>query len=371
MITIINSDPYSSLLTGFITRQFPSVVKQDSRELVETISTILLGTKEYRFGPLPSVESQVVIRRIIRKSIESESRIPILVPWGSIKGDFSSMVDIAELFAIKRLICINEEIKRFYYPGLDIVIRVEDKSGYSLFEMDALKENLIESIDNYSDAMVKLVNMLSENTIQVVKETNMHNAASYEQHLRKNLKLMYNYILNTEDIVGDDPREAMETKEYKELVEAGWKGYISHEQRWHYYEAYIKLYNDENRINNIRRLSLYLAGSLTKKQLGMNGVKSSWNNEYIQITFVPPVKGLPEGFADHYIYYRTLPMSSARTHMSPWRSRGYLRIVGNDILPKLTTFNDKELIDELIPSVTTLQEMGTEVLVRTDYLLVS
>ncbi len=370
---ILHNDPYGALLASYIIRHFPQVVQLKTPEVVDAITAILLGTKEYRYGPLPSPESQVTIRNVIRYAISNTIAIPILIPWGSTKTDFGSGVDVAEVMAIKRLIDINEEVKKVYPMGLEIVIRIEDLSGYTLFALDAEEDIIHDAIDKYSTSFEDLVYMLSQGTIKTIKETDMENASLYEGKLKEYSHLMYEYLVVSHDIIQNDIEEAIDTPQYKALVNAGWRGYVSYEQRWHYYTAYDKLYNHDGAQmpiqSYISRLALYLGGALAKHKLGLLGVQKHWYS-YIQLTFVAPIKGLPEGFADHYIYYRTLPLSAARTHICPWRSKGYLQIKDGESVAKLTSWHDTDDLD-LIPAFVTLVDGDKSVVVTTDYQIIN
>jgi hypothetical protein len=126
---------------------------------------------------------------------------------------------------------------------------------------------------------------------------------------------------------------------YKTLKELGWKGTISKVQREFYYESYRRNYPDSTTAKNQQRLALYMAESLARYQLNMSGKQEYWPS-FIQITFVQPIKGLPEGYHNNCVYYRTIPLSQGRTHICPWRAKGYLKITGKTVSSKITTHHD-------------------------------
>jgi len=150
------------------------------------------------------------------------------------------------------------------------------------------------------------------------------------------------------------------------LKEIGWSGIIPQLQRQYYYDTYKRLYNSGLE-ECIERLSIYMAQSLSRKQLNMSG-KGGWS-KFIQITFCPPVPGVPSGYDHNFIYYRTVPISQARTHICPWRAKGYLRISGDKVCSKicsLTEYKEKELI----PSTLTLTKDELSVTIDTSYVLI-
>ena len=379
MKAIVNDSeiPYGDLICSQIRRDYPHNTELSKCEKVEAITNLIIGTKEVRYGPLPNPESLVYIRNVIRKAIEKREPIPVLVPWGSIKADFSSQLDIAELSALQRIIHLNQEIEK-YDECLEVVIRVEDTTGYSLFQMEADHETIVSHSMAYSDDMVRLVNNLKPkgSNIRVVLESQMANAHKFNDLVEfdKYFGLIYQYLRASNPLLKISPNKDLKTlPEYQALAEAGWKGTIPLEQREHYFSSYRKVYGDWSEDKLIRRLSLYFTGSWRRFQLNMTGKQDHWADGFIQLAFVPPIKGLPEGYNQNYVYYRTLPLSDARTHICPWRAKGYLRINGNDIKYKLASFSDNETISRLTPvNVTITNNQGlNEVIIKADYLLES
>lgn len=370
MIKVRNdNDPYGDVLGRYFLQEFPSSVETTSRDVLEIVSGILLGTKEYRYGPLPSPESQVVIRKVIKNSLEKKTSIPVLVPWGSIKGDGSSMIDVAEVSAINRLVKLSREVSMYHPNGLDVIIRVEDLTGKLMFEMDGDRKTTSDRMDEYSLSMKTLVRMLGNDGVRVKLESEMENAPLFEKDFRPNVKLVEDYLVASRDVIRHSPHEASRLPQYGKLAAAGWKGIISQEQRDYYTETYARLYGDDDPSRLYHRLALYLACALSRKRLGMTGVQGYWDSN-IQAVFLPPVKGVPEGYNDHYVYYRTVPVSCARTHICPWRARGYFIIDGQGVTtPKLAPFSNREVLDGLHPAMVTLDDGVSTVNVRTDYLL--
>lgn len=118
----------------------------------------------------------------------------------------------------------------------------------------------------------------------------------------------------------------------------------------------------------LKRLALYFGGSLTRFQLEMTGANHEWGRDYIQIVFVPPVKGSSEGYNDNYLYYRTIPMNQCRTHHAPWRAKGYFLIEDSgDMVAKLTTFNSQP--EGLETGYLSLEEDDRQILIQADYLV--
>ena len=368
---ILNDNPYGGLIQQYFNQEFPRTSVMNNSDKVDLLTNTMIGTKEIRYGCIPNPESLVVIRKTIRESILNNKPIPILVPWGSIKGNFTDSLDIAEVSAINRLVQLSETIEEIYPMGLEIVIRVEDTSGYLLFGFDKDINEVIPIINSYSAQLEQLVEILSpEGTIKVQRESKMENNQSFNEEVHTYLHYFIDYLLESDSMQIDYASQVENMESYITLKSLGWKGIICNEQRNYYYETYKRLYPNENHYNAVKRLALYMCESFVRYKLDMSGKRSYWN-DYIQVTFVQPIKGLPEGYHNNCLYYRTLPMSQARTHMCPWRGFGYLQISGNLICAKITSFNNEAITSQIIESKTVISNSeGLNVTINTNYLLI-
>lgn len=369
---IFNEEPYGELICSHVKKEFPAVSTLSKLETVDAVARLLIGTKEVRYGSLPNPEHAVTIRAAIREAIDNDKPIPVLVPWGSIKADFSATLDIAEVSAVQRLVNLTESVKAYYPHGFDMVMRVEDTSGYTLFVLEEDIRKITTNINLYSTDIKKLVSILSKDSIRVQLESEMTHSSQFNKIFYQLLPLMVDYLTESWDIVKDNPQQAVNLDSFTKLLDNGWKGMISWEQRNHYIETYQRLYPNWTLKEYIKRLALYFTGSWTRFKLGMTGKQQNWN-KFVQLSFVPPIKGLPEGYNFNYVYYRTLPLSEARTHMPPWRAKGYLRIAGNDIHHKITTYGDIDTISQLTSVKMELSddETNLSLIVNADYLLES
>lgn len=331
---------------------------------VDIITNLLFATKNIRFGPKSSVESQYRIRQIVKQAVVANKPVPVLVPWGSIKADFSPGLDIAELHALITLSELNKRVKQYFSPGLDINIRIEDLSGVSLFQLE--EDFVKEDSWKYCDDLETLINMMGN--LNPVRESSMENSGEFELRANANTQLILTYLKESKDLIKVNPSGCIMLQSYKNLKANGWKGIISNEQREHYFHCYRGIYHDQSEEFMYKRLALYFGGSLARFQLHMTGTNYEWHSNYIQIVFVPPVMGAPEGYNDNYLYYRTIPMNQCRTHHAPWRAKGYFLI--NDegcMTAKLSTFSNPPV--GLEKGEIVLEENDLSVIVQADYLV--
>jgi hypothetical protein len=235
------------------------------------------------------------------------------------KTDNVTSVDVGEIMGLKMLYCLNQRVSQFYPEGIEINIRVEDRSGYYIFEDEGAKA--IESSKRYINDFIKLIKILGlNNFITPVKESDL--ATNEQFHELSDFitqKILAYLIISDESGISS----AMET--FKALSDIGWKGIIPLEQRQYYYNRYIKLYGCSP-IEAREKLAKYLASCLSRHKLNMRGDNPEWKNDFIDLTFCPPIPGVPESLVSKRLYYRTIHDKYTRDHIPPWRGKGYLRI---------------------------------------------
>lgn len=359
------SNPWGLHMMQFLYDLNDNFIPDVNGAVVDIVSNLLISTKSIRYGAKPSVEGQYRIRQIVRLYIGAGKSIPVLVPWGSIKADFSSKLDIAEVTALSSLSNLNERVKKYYGPGLDINIRIEDLSGEELFKFENGYNKSLS--DKYSSDLETLINMMDGLTAR--RESKMADKeAMFATYAQANTKSILAYLIESKDLIKTDSTKCTTLQSYRNLKANGWKGIISHEQREHYLGCYRELYHDEDENSLLRRLALYFGGSLTRFQLGMTGANPEWGSDYLQISFTPPIKGLPEGYNDNYLYYRTVPMNQCRTHHAPWRVKGYFLISEDDEMKaKICTFST--VPENLEESSIIIESDDTHVEISASYLI--
>lgn len=357
-------NPFASNMMQYLYGLNESFVPEVDGALVDVIMNLLMATKNVRYGPKPSIEGQYRMRQIVKLYVSMDKPIPVLVPWGSIKADFSPELDISEVIALSTLADLNKRIRKYYTPGLDINIRIEDWSGIDLFQLEQGFSK--EASWAYCDNLETLINMMGE--MNPKRESKMANKDEFYARASANTTSVLAYLIESKDLIKVDPSKCLTLQSYKNLRANGWKGIISDVQREHYLRCYRGLYDGWDEETMLKRLALYFGGSLARFQLEMTGANHEWGNNYIQMTFVTPVKGTPEGHNDNYLYYRTIPMNQCRTHHAPWRAKGYFLIEDSgEMVAKLCTFNTQP--NGLEVSHLLIEGGNNRVSVRADYLI--
>lgn len=358
-----NEDLYGDLVRGFFSEQFPTAVPADKATKLDLVTSALIGTGQVRLGPQPNPESHVAIRAVVQHAIDHNQPIPVLTPWGSKKPRNGMSIDIAEVAALKQLACIQDRVQRYHTPGLRLIIRIEDASGYYLFG-DEL--NCRPSIDTYSRDFVKLVRVLGLGFIEPLLETNLFDAQKYADMTDALVPTMEQYIFET-DIFGFDGWQERESRRRLHDFFPAFQGEIPREQRDYYRGLYKKLFPGIGPAEATHKLARYLSSAIVRNKIRGRGDDPSWEGKYLQVTFAPPIPGAPAGTVSRFLYYRTLPTSMGTTHIPPWRAKGYLRMDGRRATPKIASWSD--IPSGLVSCSVQLTNSNEALSITTDYLV--
>jgi hypothetical protein len=316
MIEIKTESLYADAIYSFVKRINTKNHNNSLKDKVELIAAMIIGTKDYRYGPMPPLENQVNIRAIIRNCINLNIPIPILVPFGGRKLNESDYIDVAELSAIKQLIFLHDAVKEVYPVGVHISIRVEDINAIYLYGKQSTRDSMY-----YSNSFTTLVNIFCiDKNIVTYQESEYVSIEKYETVASTYEELLFSTIYQLEnDTVLED------IEDFKQLNQLGWKGTIPKEQREYYIGRYRNLYN-MNDEDAYRALARYFAGSKARYDLNIRGSEHFHHNKFIQLNFAHPVPNAPIGIFDTTVYWRTIPAFEGRTHIAAWRAKGYLII---------------------------------------------
>lgn len=357
-------DPFASLVGSFLANQFPGAVSRTTENIVDAVAKEVLGTNQHRYGPLPGPESMVSIRQVIRASVERGTPIPVLTPFGSRKTVNGESVDIAEVMTLRQLDCLQRRVQQFYPPGMTVNLRLEDASGHYLFADEG--ELSRKSTDQYCRDFVTLVRVLGGEFVHPILESDLFSDDDFTRVANEIVPHLVEYITAT-DTAGLGDAHLLDA--WKQLNQHGWHGAIPVEQREYYRARYRSIYPGITEEEATMKLARYLAGSLARIKLGGSGADRAWGNDYIRVTFVPPVPGAPTGLTSRNVYYRTVPLRFGATHLPAWRAKGYLKIGSADeVCPKLMNWNTA-VQAAFQPCVAVFERDDESVDVKTDYLL--
>lgn len=367
-VKLLNEDPYGEIICKYFATSFSKVFTPNSKQLLDILTTILIGDKNTRLGPVPAPEETVEIRKVISYSIENNMPIPILVAWGGVKTVRDANIDMAEIAAIQQLVKLDEAVKTFYPMGTRINVRIEDLGADWIYRGE---ENISTHIENYSNALNILADMLTgESNISFIRESLLMDEEIYFAK-SKDLSEIIEKIVSRQVLDGNNqniPSTLQVIKAKENLKLMGWQGDLPAEQIDHYIGRYKILYPNKQMSEYITMAADYLAGA--KVRYDLNGrANPTLNRSFINISFIPPIPGAPASMFNTTLYYRTIPMNQGRTHIAPWRAKGYLEIDSqNNAKVKLTSWSNHEVIDALQPvKVEISNGNANTIVVDTDY----
>lgn len=327
-------NPYGTVIAGFLTKELFPANLDNKGQLLDALTDAFVASGQIRQGPAPTPEVLVTIREAIRHWIDAGQSIKVLVPWGSRKADDSG-VDVAELGAMRQLIALNERVKRYYGPGIHVNLGIEDMGGYFLWQDDS--KSIVNS-KAYVDQFARMVNILGYEWLEPVKESSIGDFVIFRKVADEMSDVLYQYLHR---VNAGDPGSYIK-EELLMAHELGWKGDVPQVMIDHYLRQYERYYPDLTANRRLRMLGRYLGQSFARYRTNTKIKYPSWDGKYVQINFPQTVPGIPEALAARRLYYRTLPMKMARTHLPAWRGRGHLSIASDGaVTSKLTTVFDR------------------------------
>ena len=347
-------EEYGGLITRFVSREFE--INCDKQSCVfDNVYQSIIGTRQTRYGALPTPENLVKIRQAIKHAMEREEPIQFHTPWGSEKPGGGG-IDIAELSALKQLKALQDQVQKYYSPGITITLAIEDLTALHLFA--DRREQALREARLYSDGLVNIIKIMGlDHFIWPALESKLCTYASLELCLADFEPHMVRYLTET-TLYGLD--SCQDRSSYQALVAQGWKGIIPQEQRDYYLNTYAKLYPNKSKEEHIKILAAYFSESWARYRLGIRALPLT---SHIKLAFHTPVPGVDPGAT---IFYRTLPRSQTANHIAPWRAKGYLEMSQDEgMCAKVTNYSNFDILNDLIHT----EIMIGDQLVSTDYLI--
>lgn len=307
-------DPYAPLIERYLYESFPTTAAPTQAVRFEAIWRAVLGTKQRRFGPQPSPEQAVAVRKVLS---ESGDRVRFFAPWGASKETNGHGLDVLEVSALKQLACLGRELAD-YGVRAEFSFRLEDLTDRYLLPDYGREAQVGEYVANFR-RLAALVLPGSDVRLEsdIVRWTVFRDTADgflgvFRDHLR-------------------GPSEATAAG----LARIGWKGTIPQEQQEYYRNTYRGLGYPEHQYE--MKIASYFAATLARAK---TGATREPDGPYITVCFTHPVPGNPVG--NPRVYYRTVPERYTHHHRSPWLAAGYLRINDEgDVSPRIWTAGEQ------------------------------
>ncbi len=288
--------PFSTHIEQYLYQSFPTTPSTEKNRN-EAAWKATLGTKQRRYGPIPPVEEQAAIRKILFEN----DPVTFFVPTGASKYTPGRMhPDIAEVSMLKQLSCLRAELGR-YGKGVKFVFRMEDIADRFLFGDDTMRKFMVHS---YADNFMKLVALVLPGS-EVKLESDCTSAKAFFDSASSYVEVFKRY-LDTGN--GTNRLEAI-----------GWKGGIGQDQVGYYQDNYAALGIPPSKWN--QTLARYFASVLARHTMGAVLRPAV---PHISLGFSHPLPSDPMKYTR--LYYRAIPERYTNYHVAPWNAHGYLRI---------------------------------------------
>jgi hypothetical protein len=250
---------------------------------------------------------------------------------------------------------LHRKVQNVHAPGMLVNLGIEDLGGEYLWKDEG--DAVFQASRRYVSDLVRLVSILGlRSVIDAVPESELTTPNIFNQAADD----IYDPLLTALISPGD-------TNAMQILRDQGWKGYLPAPMVAFYMERYVTLYPHLTEMGRLRKLARYLAQSFARYRVGAKVKYKQWDNQYIHIDFAVPIPGMPAALAGRRIFLRTLPTRYSRTHLPPWRAKGYMLITQTDVTPKLTAFTDTVCRD-LNAATAQITDGQDQLTVRMDYL---
>lgn len=351
-LTIHVADPecsYATAIERFLAQEFPANL-DDHANLLDALTAAFVASGQTRQGPAPSPESLVRLREHITYFITMNRPVEIVVPWGSRKPD-NGGVDIAELFAMKQLLALDTRVRKYWPAGTHVSINVEDIGGAYLWP--DLPPSLFF---DYTKQMTTLARLASNyGPLYVSPESNYTTMFDFTDASERVRPYLESVLLALNSAQRNAALASLEAK--------GWVGDLPDAQVDFYLRQYARHYPEQTRLQHLQQLARYFAQSYARYVTKARGDVP----HAIFVNFPQPAPGSPASLFLGRVFYRTLPMRFARTHIPPWRAKGYLRVTTNEITPKLSSYH--ELPPDLQRTFVEFSAGADRVVVQADHVI--
>lgn len=352
------TDSNATLIADFLRQEYPEANEGREEPVLEGVMSEMIGSRQVRLAGVPSPESLVAMRDVVRSCIRSGHPIPCLVVSGPKKTKVNEGVDLAELSAMKMLACLNKRVMKHFSPGIVVRVRLEDTTGLYLEEG---VEGLTESMERYINGFTVLASVLGYEFIIPVREHTLMTIEQLRQAADKIFPLLMAYLKDSQAI---EEEQWPSLESWQKLQATGWQGLIPREMREYYHARYSHLFPEFGADERLVVTAKYLAGTLARYQLKALGNDPSLPG-FFQINFAPPVPGIPKSLVSTRLYYRTVPLNQTKRHIPFWRAKGVLKLNGK---ARISLLSWNEPFD-CFPFAVSFSNGTDSVSVQSDYVL--
>jgi hypothetical protein len=247
----------------------------------------LVGSKQTRMGTRPSSANLAHLATVCENCVAEERPIQFVTMWGGIKGYNQHDIrcaDFLDLMALKRIMTLNEDVRRFHEPGIALNIFLED------FTEEVLGGYIEQT---YHDTLVALIEAVGIAYIKIIKESTLI-PAGFADKAEENAKAIM-----------DGRADAI-----------GWQGPIP----WsHYLERAATEHPTFSEAELRAKIAIYLGIAIGRYQYGI------LPRSDLKLSFCPYPDTVPDSMRRGRLEYKVKSSKNSKKAVAPWTSFGLLR----------------------------------------------
>lgn len=336
-----------------------------SANLSGKIADALIGSKKVRLGSI-NPEQRMSLVNLIIPFIHHNYPIQMTTLWGSNKlyaaDETRRGPDLADLFAIKRLVGIDESVRQVYPPGISFTVVRQDVGEYFINTHEPAAK-IMAANEEYSLATDELVNVLDDrgaikfvDESQIMASRGIRKAQLFSQALSNTAALRLYW--DASNSLPNDERPKI--PEYTALQKLGWSGILPNEAREHYLDRVDNEYGDINHSKKVDQVCKYLGLALAASQVKLYNFGDL---KPIRTSFVPYPPGTPPAMGR--LEYKVKDSSTSNKTVAPWAGYGFIE-VGDTPTPRIVPFGRAGMYKEVIPQVVEVESPRMSTRIRAD-----
>lgn len=360
--TAMDYDPYTAVIEHLVGQEFPQLSSGRVEDVMASVVTEFIATKQYRIGPRPNPESEVKIRDVVRRAVSDGRPIPVLVPAASVKLPIGESMDVAELSALRMLACLHRRVQRHYEPGMAFRMRLEDLTEYVLSPDVPHVEHHVRT---YQQGLHTLLQVLGyDDFITLVPESGITDAAAFMQNAAAMIPEIEAYLDATDGLADDAQLRHPLFQRIQTRYALLWP--ITALMRQYFRARYVKLYPSTPATGQNHVMAQYYAAVLTRRIVGAVGNDPTFDGR-LEVYFGIALPDAP--VVSTRVLYRTVPLAQSTLHLPYWNAKGHVKI-NNDGGARIALGRWDEPAGTYVPGQLTVSRGASKTSVRADYRVV-
>lgn len=273
----------------------------------------LVGSKKVRLGPRPSPENLTYIQELVNDYVDEGQPIEAITMWRALKayGLFGiDEPDLLDAMALRRLKLLNDAVKRFYEPGLQIHVLREDLTEFILSDC----VSLVHKMQPYANGLRGLADAMGVTHMSFEAESG-YLSADLCEHVAK----AHYYAGVISCYLLDAVQCGFHRADPTPLGSIGWHGGISEPQYRHYVDRTLSEMPTASLQERHWSICLYLGNSLARAQ-----AFRKLSKPVLKLSLMAHPPGVSEAMRKGRLEYKVKDSKNSHKSIPPWAGFGVL-----------------------------------------------